>query len=86
MNDILVRNIDDATHARLKRRADAAGLSVNALMQQFIRNGLRVRDPHATDGRYHDLDGLAGTWSAGDEAEFLANIAPLSQVDESLWR
>ena len=81
MNNIIVRNLDDATHARLKREADARGLSVNALMQQFIRSGLRHRDGYAADGLYHDLDGLAGTWSAGEEAEFLANIAPLSQVD-----
>jgi plasmid stability protein len=86
MSSIIVRNIDEATHARLKREADARGVSVNALMQQFIHNGLRVRGRPAADGLYHDLDSLAGTWSASDEAEFLTNIAPLSQVDEALWR
>lgn len=86
MGSIIVRNIDEATHARLKREADARGVSVNTLMQQFIRSGLRGRDRHATDGPYHDLDSLAGKWSERDEAEFLASIAPLSQVDEALWR
>lgn len=85
MSDILVRNIDDATHARLKRQADATGLSVNALMHEFIRRGLRV--PHRdANGLYHDLDSLAGTWGAGEEAEFRANTAPFSQIDETLWR
>lgn len=86
MNSIIVRNIDDATHARLKREAEARGLSVNALMQHFIRSGLRVRDRKVSDGPYRDLDKLAGQWSESDETEFLANIGPLAEIDEALWR
>ena len=86
MNSIIVRNIDDATHARLKREADVRGLSVNALMQQFIRSGLRVRDRQTSGGPHHDLDKLAGQWSDRDEIEFLANIGPLAEIDEGLWR
>jgi len=35
---------------------------------------------------HHDLDALAGTWSASDADIFLATIAPLEQIDPELWR
>ncbi len=35
---------------------------------------------------YHDLDGLAGTWTESDSREFFANIAELTRIDEELWR
>ena len=86
MSSIIVRNIDAQTHARLKREAGARGVSVNSLMQEFIRGGLRVRKSQTAAGRYHDLDGLAGTWTARDEREFFSRIRPLAEIDEELWR
>lgn len=86
MSSIIVRNIDDTTHARLKREAVARGVSVNALMQQFIRSGLRMRDRQPSGAAYRDLDSLAGKWTDRDESEFFANIAPLAEVDEALWK
>lgn len=35
---------------------------------------------------YHDLDMLAGTWSAEDGTQFLAAIADFNQVDAELWQ
>ncbi len=86
MASIIVRNIDDTTHARLKREADTRGISVNTLMQHFIRNGLKPRERRPHDGPYRDLDGLAGRWTAHDEAEFVAGVAPMAEVDPALWR
>ncbi len=86
MSTIIVRNLDEQTHDRLKREAKALGVSVNTLMQEFIRNGLRSRRAQGASGRYHDLDALAGTWSAREEREFFEHIRPLSEIDEELWR
>jgi hypothetical protein len=35
--------------------------------------------------RHHDLDALAGTWSAEDLREFEEAIEPLTTIDEQLW-
>lgn len=86
MNAIIVRNLDDQTRERLKREAKARGVSVNTLMQDLVRAGLRSRRAQGTSGRYRDLDALAGTWSAKEEREFLESIRPLSEIDEELWR
>lgn len=34
---------------------------------------------------YHDLDNLAGTWTAEDEAAFNTAIQPLEAIDPELW-
>ena len=86
MNTIIVRNLDEQTHERLKREAKARAVSVNTLMQEFIRAGLRSRRAQGASGRYHDLDMLAGKWSAREEREFFEHIRPLSEIDEELWR
>ena len=85
-SSIVVRNIDEATHARLKHEAAARKMSVNALMQQFILNGLKSRDGQPHEGPYRDLDSLAGRWTTEDEAEFFAGIAPMTEIDGELWR
>ena len=35
---------------------------------------------------YHDLDYLAGTWSEGDEKEFLANTKQFNEIEQNLWQ
>jgi hypothetical protein len=35
---------------------------------------------------YHDLDALAGTWSADDEEEFQVATRSLEIIDEEMWR
>jgi plasmid stability protein len=41
MVDILVRNVDDATAALLKRKAKAAGKSVNDIAREALRAAVR---------------------------------------------
>jgi len=86
LNDILVRNIDDAIHARRKREADAASVGVNALMQQLIRSGFSGLDRSAAEGPNLDLDRLAGRWTERHEAAFFATIGSLPEIDEASWR
>ncbi len=41
MVDILVRNLDEATAAQLKRKAEAAGKSVNEIAREALRAAVR---------------------------------------------
>lgn len=35
--------------------------------------------------KYHDLDSLAGTWTAAEAAEFDASVNVFESVDPELW-
>ena len=67
MADLLIRNVDTHTHAELKRRAEADGLSV----QQYV---LRVLTDHTSRPSVHEwlrrLDQLprVNTTSSGADA------------------
>ena len=34
---------------------------------------------------HHDLDDLAGTWSANDESKFKKNTQDFEKIDKDLW-
>lgn len=36
MSDLLIRNLDETTHAELKRRAEQAGMSVQAYVSRLL--------------------------------------------------
>jgi hypothetical protein len=81
MPDILVRDVDPIVVDNLKLAAKQRGVSVSrvaaeALAERFAGDALP---------RFHDLDELAGTWTARDLSEFEAAIEPLTKVDEPLW-
>ena len=80
-----LRGLDEKVAAKLRQQAKRQGVSVNALLQQFTRQGLGL---HPTRKRvvHDDLDALAGTWDDAEAAEFLRAIADFERVDEESWR
>lgn len=81
MADILVRDVDPVVAENIKLAAKQRGISVSRLVAEVLS------EQFAGDKlpRYHDLDSLAGTWSAQDLREFEAAIEPLTKVDRELW-
>ena len=53
--------------------------------QEAQRTGMPI-EAVARRQRYHDLDALAGTWSAEEADEFRHAIADLNQIDPTLWQ
>ncbi|AFZ11877.1 hypothetical protein Cri9333_0962 [Crinalium epipsammum PCC 9333] len=50
-----------------------------------------ITETNSTDSEnpittYHDLDFLAGTWTADDETEFLSNTNDFNKIDKNLWQ
>ena len=80
MAAISVRGIAAAQLEALKHQAQRQGISLNRLVLQRLSGGSSA-DPKP----HHDLDELAGTWSAEEGEAFEAAIAPLEQVDPELW-
>lgn len=85
MSNLSVRGVDPATLAELKANAGRKGVSVNALVLQLIDQGLGKAPARRTKRRHHDLDALVGAWSEAEAAEFEAAVAPLREIDTSLW-
>jgi len=85
MTSLNIRGLDDETAARLKEAARARGVSVNRHALELLRRGLGLV-PRSRSERHHDLDHLAGTWTAEDADELAKALAAFEQIDEELWR
>ena len=85
MKSLSLRISDDELARRLEQESRRTGTSINALINQALRSflGLPARGAARL---HHDLDHLAGTWSAADARRFGAATAAFEQVDEELWR
>lgn len=76
-------NFTLATLAKLGR---ATGAQVRLDLCEPAKRPSEERPIMIASERFHDLDHLAGTWSAEDLAEFEAAVADFEKIDEELWR
>lgn len=79
-----LRNIPENVIGLLKKNAAKQKISINSLILQIIENGLGITYK-ATKNTFHDLDYLAGTWSAEDEEKFNKNTKRFENIDKELW-
>lgn len=86
MANLSVRGLDDAVMAALKSRASQDSASVNGLVLRLLREAVGATQPGQAQIEHHDLDDLAGTWSAADERDFQQATQAFSEVDPELWR
>ena len=68
---------------QLKKEAKRLHTSVNGLVLKMIEQGLGFSCEKIA---YHDLDHLAGTWSAAEEKMFKENTSAFEQIDKELWK
>jgi len=84
MRTMTLRGIDEKTAEALKEKARSEGASVNAVTLRLLRESLGL-EKRKRSVRYSDLDHLAGTWTAEEEAEFERNTSAFEKVDEGMW-
>jgi len=77
-----LRGIPEEVMALLKQEAKRLRTSVNVLILKMIEKGLGFSHKKTT---YHDLDHLAGSWSAAEEKSFEESIKHLEKIDKELW-
>ena len=83
MASMSVRGLNDKALARLRRRAEREGSSLNSLVVRLLQGeGTQAKTREVFD----DLDALAGTWSAQDLRVFERQTAAFSEVDATLWK
>ena len=85
MTTMTLRGIDDSVSGALKEKARQEGSSVNTVMLRILKESLGI-EKKKRNAVYHDLDHLAGTWSAQDAAEFERATAVFEKVDEDMWK
>ncbi len=83
---LTITQLDNNAIEWIEREARRTGLSVEAVVRQLIYRGLEVERHKIRQQRLHDLDELAGTWSAEEAGEFRQAIADLNQIDPALWQ
>lgn len=84
MGQLSIRDLDDATAARLKSEARRRGQSLNRYIHLLLRQA--PLPAASTKANHLDLDSLAGQWTAAQGKAFEKAVAPFCKVDPSLWR
>jgi hypothetical protein len=80
-----LRGIDEQCAAALKERAQLEGLSLNSYILKLLKESLGLsKKKRSTE--FDDLDGLAGTWSVADAAEFAQATAVFEKIDDEMWK
>lgn len=85
MTTMTLRGIDETLAQTLKELARNQGVSLNTLALRLIREATGV-DKRKRTVEHHDLDSLAGTWCAEDEAAFQIATRSFEVVDEEMWK
>lgn len=78
-----LRGISSEVMLSLKKEAKRAHTSVNALVLKMIERGLGFTYEKAI---HHDLDHLAGSWTAAEEKAFNKDTQVFEQIDQELWK
>ena len=84
MVNISLRGVDEQVQDRLKAVASRSGMSVNALILDYIHRGVGL-DP-TRRSRHTDLDKLAATWSQNEYDEFMDATSHFDTIDHELWK
>lgn len=85
MANINLRGLEDELMLRLKEMAKAKKTSVNALLLEFVRQGLGIAKKRE-ETIFNELDYLAGTWEKSDADAFKAATKDFDKIDEDLWK
>jgi aryl-alcohol dehydrogenase-like predicted oxidoreductase len=90
LRTITIRNMPADLEKRIEAMAREEGASLaQTVIRLLLRaTGLHLRGPGASSGspvRHHELDALAGTWSAEDAAEFDRAVGVQRRIDPDVW-
>lgn len=77
-----LRGVSPEVMSVLKQEAKRLHISINALIIRIIEQGVGFVKNKMS---HHDLDDLAGSWSAADEKDFKKNTQYFEQIDKELW-
>ncbi len=74
--------LDAEIEQLLEEVIELTGLNIHEVFEKGL---LSLKQQLHSQPVYHDLDALAGTWTAQQADEFLGTLADFSKIDEELW-
>jgi hypothetical protein len=83
MKTLTIRNVPRRLADALDRERRRRDRSLNATVLELLSHGLGV-GPEGQPS--NGLAQLAGTWTADEQREFDAAVAPFEAVDDEMWR
>ena len=83
MKHLTIRNVPRRLADALDREKRRRGASLNRTVLDVLGEAMGTS---AATGHRTGLARLAGTWTADEQAEFDAAVAPTEQIDPELWR
>jgi hypothetical protein len=85
MKAITLRNIPSELAKILEREAAKTGKSLNKTVLALLEKATGVRSSGRQSTRFHDLDDLAGSWTAKQAREFEGYLDELRRIDPEIW-
>ncbi len=82
MKAVTLRNVPPELADQLEKEAAAAGTSMNKTVIRLLERATGIAGRRR---RHHDLDHLAGSWSAEEAHDFERELARQRRVDPELW-
>lgn len=86
MKAITLRNIPPRLASVIRQRARAGHRSLNRTVIEMLESSLVPEERGEGPRLYHDLDGLAGSWSRDEAAAFEEHLRSQRQVESGLWK
>jgi len=82
MKTLTIRNVPKRLADALDRERRSKDASLNSTVLELLARSLGA-DGHGP--RRNGLAKLAGTWSADEQRQFDAAVAPLDKIDDDMW-
>ena len=82
MRTLTIRNVPKRLADALNRERRKRDASLNSTVLDLLHRSLGVA---GSAPRSNGLAELAGTWSAEDQRQFDAAVAPLGAIDDDMW-
>jgi plasmid stability protein len=85
MKAVTLRNLPALLDRTIRQRAKKKGVSVNKVVISLLQDHLGESEARPVR-RYHDLDGLAGSWTKQEAEAFEKTLAQQRTPDPGIWK
>jgi TRAP-type C4-dicarboxylate transport system substrate-binding protein len=85
MNAITLRNIPPEIQKAIRSKARQKRISANKAVIEMLQERVGMLEGRSKTV-HHDLDELAGSWSASEATIFAKTVRQMRTLDRDLWR
>lgn len=82
---VTLRNLPPEMARFIRRQAKKDKTSINKTVIKLLEQRVGEQGNRAHRTLHHDLDSLAGSWSAEEAAEFESHLSAERNIDSELW-